>query len=283
MILTLTARTIKNIFTLSLSLSIGAFYGLSSATYGQSTTSLKAQNGVLDISPHGPASVDRGSIEPPVQASPTVQPQTTLNGAVTHTEATSATSAADANAGGNGHTLTIVPNGGSITIGPGGISITGAVTGTKNGVTLNGDQLKAILQHTDGITFGSRRPQMSSDDFRALEYGVIGLDARVHSDTIYPVIINLFPTCPAAEAGIKPGDLLVQAGDHVFQLGDGQSILWRVVGGKAGTPVDITVLRDGEKLTFHLIRMNIEDVQDVKIRRNYESILQAFGPPGQTH
>lgn len=124
-----------------------------------------------------------------------------------------------------------------------------------------------------------RRPKMSSEEFRKLEYGVIGLNAVVHLDGSGPVITEVYPTCPAANAGMRPGDLIVKANDYVFKRGDGQRVLWNIVGGKADTPVDVTVLRDGELTTFHLMRMNIEDIQDNKIRGTFEDLLSQLGPP----
>ncbi len=130
-------------------------------------------------------------------------------------------------------------------------------------------------------SFVKRTPTMSSDEFRRLEHGIIGLDSTITFDSDYPRVTYCYPTCPAAQVGIKPGDYLVKAGDHVFRRGDGQAVTWRYIGGKAGTPVDITVDRDGQEIVFHLTRMNIEDIKDDNIRRTYESILSAYGPPGQ--
>lgn len=134
-------------------------------------------------------------------------------------------------------------------------------------------------QESSIFNFGARRPKMSQDDFRRLEYGVIGLNCVVSLRGAQPIVTGTFPTCPAANAGIQKGDLLVEANGHTFQRGEGQRVLWRVVAGKAGTPVDVTVRRDGENITYHLIRMNIEDIQDKGIRRTYENLLEAIGPP----
>jgi hypothetical protein len=143
-------------------------------------------------------------------------------------------------------------------------------------VFLNGN-----LTNHGAIKFGRRTPTMSPDQFRQLEHGVIGLDSTVTFGKQFPVVRECYATCPAALAGIKPGDLLFKANDHVFQPGEGQAVTWKIIPGKAGTPVDITVLRDGQELTFHLIRMNIEDIKDDRIRTTYEMLLSALGPPGQ--
>jgi hypothetical protein len=244
---------------------------------GSPVEPLKSQEGVLDTSPVPPPQ-SKG------EESDASNSQRRLNGGVSHTEK-------------NGTALS--GQGGRIVIGPGGVTIDGNVSGTRDGVVLGGDDLKKILQGLQnrgslpfnfnfntmqnspgGLTFGNPRPRLSADQIRKLEHGVIGIDARVRPDSIYPVITGLYPTCPAAEAGVLPGDLLVKADDHVFKLGDGQAVLWKSVGGRAGTPVDITVLRNDQELTFHLIRMNIEDIKDERIRQNYEFIMSAYGPPG---
>ncbi len=130
------------------------------------------------------------------------------------------------------------------------------------------------------IQLNSRTPQMSSEQFRKLEYGVIGLDAVLQLDgTSGPVVRHLYPSCPAELAGMQPGDRIVQAQDHIFKPGEGQRVLWNIVGGKAGTPLDVTVLRQGQPITFHMVRMNIEDIQNERIRRMYENLLSALGPP----
>ncbi len=124
-----------------------------------------------------------------------------------------------------------------------------------------------------------RKPKMSTEEFRRLEYGVIGLNAVVHLEGGGPTVTQVFPTCPAANAGIVQGDVIVKADNYVFQRGDGQRVLWNIVGGKAETPVDTTILRNGELITFHLIRMNMEDIQDTPIRRSFENLLSQLGPP----
>jgi len=122
--------------------------------------------------------------------------------------------------------------------------------------------------------------RMTTEEYRRLEYGVIGFNAELRFNVSGPVVTTLFPSCPAANAGIKPGDVLVTAGNHTFQSGEGQEVLWRVVGGRAGTPLEMSVMRDGMVLSFSLVRMNIEDIQDVRIRNYYEDLLSRYGAPG---
>src|SRR5208282_884614 len=105
------------------------------------------------------------------------------------------------------------------------------------------------------------KKQMSTEDYRKMEYGVIGLDAfsLLRSSNVKvagPVVLSVYPTCPAEQVGIKPGDILLQANDHVFQQGEGQREIMSAIGGKAGTTVEMVVSRDGQPLKFSLKRMN---------------------------
>lgn len=145
-------------------------------------------------------------------------------------------------------------------------------------------QFVNIKINSDNVFFGNfgrRTPTMSKEQFRKLEYGVIGMVSIVRQGVPGPLVTKVYPTCPAADAGIMPGDVVVQTGDHVYHAGDGQREMWRSIVGKAGTPVDVTVLRDGKEIVFHLVRMNIEDISDSDIRYCYECLLSAYGSRDQ--
>ncbi len=158
-------------------------------------------------------------------------------------------------------------------------------------VTISGAQLRAITDTIRNILPDSNKLQSSNlqfagrqlrartaDDFRAMQYGVIGM-VSTKFDAAQPIVDRVFPTCPAALVGIQPGDAVVQANGHVFTKGDGPREYWQRIGGKAGTPIDVTVLRDGRLITFHMKRMNIEDIENTQIRNRYERVLGLFGAP----
>ena len=141
-------------------------------------------------------------------------------------------------------------------------------------------KLMAGASTNPAMDLGKQKPMLSSDEYRKMEYGVIGLDALTPViGSGGPTVTGLLRGGPAEKAGIQKGDLLVKAKKHVFKHGEAQRVLWQIVGGRAGTPVDVTVLRDGELITFNLIRMNIEDITDKTRRRQYELLLNALGPP----
>jgi PDZ domain len=181
------------------------------------------------------------------------------------------------------------PGGGTDAPTVGGIFINGVRVGggTMNGAQLQ-DAIKRINANHPGLllrmggppaTFSglSGQAQMSTEDYRKMQYGVVGMVSRMTDGP--PVVINVYPTCPAAKAGIRTGDMVVKVDDRALRASEGQYIFWKTVAGKADTPVDVTVLRDGKLISFHMIRMNIEDIEDSRIRHNYERMLSLLGPP----
>ncbi|HEY9682093.1 MAG TPA: PDZ domain-containing protein [Oculatellaceae cyanobacterium] len=149
-----------------------------------------------------------------------------------------------------------------------------------NGVNITGDRIQDFIDKIRAARAeaSERRPiPLTADDYRKMEYGVLGVVFRLNGP--HPTIQQVFPTCPAAQAGIEPGDEVVMLGGHEPRQREGQITFWYVAAGKAGTSVDMTVRRDGELITFHLVRMNIEDIQDTRIRGNYEHMLAILGPP----
>jgi C-terminal processing protease CtpA/Prc len=155
--------------------------------------------------------------------------------------------------------------------------------------SIEAEFLKAQISHPHlqgGVKHTSLFPKigkqkMTAEDFRRLEYGVLGLQAynKILVPTL-PVVTEVFPTCPAANAGIRPGDVLVSEDGHNYRPGASQKEVWATLGGKAGTKVSLTIRRNGQLFTFHLKRMNIEDIEDKRIRRTFEDVLRHYGPPG---
>jgi hypothetical protein len=115
--------------------------------------------------------------------------------------------------------------------------------------------------------------RLSTQQYREMKYGVIGIMVQQSLNEHLPVIIDLLPECPAALAGLQKGDELIEANGHQFKPGEGQLEFMRIIGGDAGTNVDITVGRDDKKIHYHLVRMNVEDIADDRVRLRYENIL----------
>lgn len=129
------------------------------------------------------------------------------------------------------------------------------------------------------LLFAGTRSQWTPEQFRKLEYGVLGIVATKTVFSRHYTVTQVLPGCPAALAGIQTGDVEIAANGHVFTAEDDQRTYWHTVAGKAGTPVDIVISRKGEPITFHLTRMNIEDIENEKVRRMFERMLSLLGPP----
>lgn len=88
-------------------------------------------------------------------------------------------------------------------------------------------------------------------------YVGVGITIAVREDGQGFDILKVEPTGPAKEAGLLPGDIVIRAGGQsVMEMGlEGSR---DVIRGEIGTTVDITVLRDGEELTFTVERRQIE-------------------------
>src|SRR5262249_55428695 len=155
----------------------------------------------------------------------------------------------------------------------GSTQIQGPSLETQKGST---DTLNAeTIQKSNSPIFGFlRRGKMTSEDFRKLEFGIAGFESVKLLFQRYPTVIKVYPGCPAENEGIRPGDVVLKANDHEFRRLDMQTEFWRIIDGRAGTPVDITVRRHGKEITFHVIRMNIEDVPSDRLRRRFEELLR---------
>ncbi len=127
--------------------------------------------------------------------------------------------------------------------------------------------------------FGFSSKPWTTEQYRKLDYGVLGIVAQKNVFSRFYTITEVLPGCPAALAGLQRGDIEISANGHVFTAQDDQRSYWRTVAGKAGTPVDIVVRRNGELINFHLVRMNIEDIENDRVRRLFERMLSSLGPP----
>ncbi len=91
---------------------------------------------------------------------------------------------------------------------------------------------------------------------KANAYVGIGVTIRVLEDESGFEILQVEPNGPAKEAGILPGDAIVAVdGQRVTELGTDTA--QNMVAGEENTPVDITVLRDGQELTLTITRKKI--------------------------
>jgi hypothetical protein len=119
----------------------------------------------------------------------------------------------------------------------------------------------------------------SPEQLRKAQYGILGVVASRNIDGPGFVVQQLHRGCPAFEAGVRCGDIELQVNSHVFSDEDMLTTFWKVSAGRAGTPVKMVVLRGRQILTFDMVRLNIEDIPDITLRRMYERQLIFNGPP----
>ena len=87
----------------------------------------------------------------------------------------------------------------------------------------------------------------------------IGISIQVRSDAMGFNILSVEPDSPAQQAGLLPGDILVEAGGQavagmdVYQVTD-------LIKGEAGTEVTVAVIRNGQKHTFSVTRKKLQKV-----------------------
>lgn len=94
------------------------------------------------------------------------------------------------------------------------------------------------------------------------QYGGIGAYVSQDSDTGDIVIVNPFDGAPAKEAGIEPGDIIVDI-DGTSVAGMELSDAVTLMKGEPDTNVSVKVLRDGEYIDVNITR-NVVDVPTVK-------------------
>jgi hypothetical protein len=149
--------------------------------------------------------------------------------------------------------------------------VTAAAIPTGQGTLLRGSAIKKF----------DAGEHLSSEEYRSLEAGCVGFESHHVFFQDLSTITVVYQDSPAYNAGIRVGDQIVapeKVEDAKF-IADPTLSRQKVKCGKAGTPVDVTVLRDGEPVKLTLIRMNIEDIQEPEYRRNWEQILRRLGYP----
>lgn len=103
---------------------------------------------------------------------------------------------------------------------------------------------------------------ISASDFAAYQdnksnsYVGIGITVAAREDNAGFDIVLVEPGGPAQESGILPGDILIEAEGQELAGLDVSSAA-DMIGGEEGTKVTVTVLRDGERLSFTMKRRRI--------------------------
>ncbi len=87
------------------------------------------------------------------------------------------------------------------------------------------------------------------------EFVGIGIELENANDGLIKVV---YPNSPAEEAGIKSGDDIVAVNGVYIPEGEFYIYLQRDLRGPEGEAVSVAVLRDGEELTFEMVRRKVE-------------------------
>ncbi len=121
---------------------------------------------------------------------------------------------------------------------------------------------------------------LTADEFRSLGVGCVGYESYRKYFQNIAVVTAVYRDSPAARAGIKVGDKIVDnQKDNEFAKANPHIRQVQIRLAQAGDPIDITVLRDGRPEKVTLVRMNIEDIQETKFRKMWENTVRRLGFP----
>lgn len=114
-----------------------------------------------------------------------------------------------------------------------------------------------IMATGDRWSFYISKDQMESyNSQKENAYEGIGITITAQDTSKGFPIEKVAPTGSAQKAGIRPGDILIEAEGQSL-IGAQPGVPSSIIRGEAGTEVTIKVLRDGQELTFTLERVQI--------------------------
>ena len=85
----------------------------------------------------------------------------------------------------------------------------------------------------------------------------IGITIQARDDAVGFSILSVEPDSPAQQAGLLPGDILVEAGGQAVAGMDIYEVT-DLIKGEAGTEVTVAVIRNGQKHTFSVTRKKLQ-------------------------
>ena len=103
--------------------------------------------------------------------------------------------------------------------------------------------------------------QMFEDDEG--KYGGIGVMILGDGNTNTCVITRVFKNSPAEKVGIQRGDVLYRVEDDLYVTAENLNEAVSIMRGDPGEAVNVTFLRDGEEITFNIVReeVNVNQVE----------------------
>ena len=127
--------------------------------------------------------------------------------------------------------------------------------------TLMADAAAAAMVEASGDRWSyyiSAADMQQYDSFKENAYGGIGITIATKDISQGMVVEWVEPNGSAQEAGILPGDILIEAeGQSLVGMDPDAASL--IIRGEEGTDVTVKVLRDGKELTFTMERKKIEE------------------------
>jgi hypothetical protein len=120
---------------------------------------------------------------------------------------------------------------------------------------------------TNDDLYRQRLQQQMLDSGITTGIGIIGVKFILFAGHS-PIINRVFPLTPAASAGLQPYDVIV-AVDGIPTRGLRKEEVYDMIIGTPGTPVMVSIERDGDFKVYNLTRMNINDITDPSIRSDY--------------
>ena len=127
--------------------------------------------------------------------------------------------------------------------------------------TVNTDAYLICYTAAVGDKYAVYRTAEEYDDFDTdMSGSFVGIGVSVLYDPLTGIatVDEVIPDSPAEKAGIRGGDLIVSVGDLTVKE-DGYDATLDAVQGEVGTPVTVTVDRDGTPLTFTMLRRALTD------------------------
>ena len=106
------------------------------------------------------------------------------------------------------------------------------------------------------------RPPVETNDYNtdmSGKFGGVGVVVEYNAKENTVRVITVYQDSPAEQAGVKVGDFIHAVnGNLVSDIGYENAVNY--IRGEIGTPVDITLLRDGEEITVTAIRGLVEEI-----------------------
>ena len=116
-------------------------------------------------------------------------------------------------------------------------------TGLAAAVASLHDPFSQYISPTDYRSFGHPSPHISG----------IGIDVK--PDNLGLRVVGVFPGTPAAQAGLAPGDVIVSVGSTGL-AGHSADFDSRLIRGRAGTQVKLTLIRNGRRQVMQITRQS---------------------------